>query len=94
MTVNDPVCLKLLRMNYTTREKQLIDIFCNIKHGIHAICDGVADQWRERAAKKQFLGSSLRKLQERGTQEFLGKNIQYKGTFTEILEEIYQKLFE
>ena len=85
---------KLLRTNYTTHEKQLTDIFCNIKHGKHAICDGVADQWRERDAKKQFLGSSLRKLQERETEEFLRKKIQYKGTFTEILEEIYQELFE
>ena len=64
VTVNDLVCLKELRTNYTSREKQLFDIFCNIKHGIHAICDGVADQWRERAVKKQFLVSSLRKLQE------------------------------
>ena len=47
------------------------------------------DQWRERAAKKQFLVSSLRKLQEATTQDFMWKNIQYKGTFTEILEEIH-----
>ena len=94
VTVNNLVCVKQLRTNYTIHEKQLSDIFCNIKHEIHAICDGVADQWRERAAKKQFLGSSLRKLQERTTQEFRWKNIQYKGTFTEILEEIHQIVFE
>ena len=51
VTVNDLVCLKQLRMNYTSREKQLFDILCNIIHERHAICDGVADQWREQARK-------------------------------------------
>ena len=36
----------------------------------------------------------MRKLQHRSTQEFMCKDIHIKGTFTEILEEFHQIVFE
>ena len=48
----------------------------------------------KKTAKKQFLKSGLRKLQHRSTQDFMCKDIHLKGTFTEILKEIHQTVFE
>ena len=93
-TLNSLDCLKQLLTNCKIHEKQLIDISATFKHELHGICDGVAHQWREHAAKKQLLRSGLRKLQDRSTQEFMCKDIHSKGTFTEILEEIQQIVFE
>ena len=87
-------CLKQFRMNCIKSQKQLIDISATFKHELHGICDGVTYQWREHTTKRQFLRSGLRKLQHRSTQDFMCEDIHLKGTFTEILEEIHQIVFE